>query len=59
MREETALYSKQETSVEFLTATMFRTKIPLPANIPVGQYKVKSFYFGKVLLSPNLRKYLS
>jgi len=45
LREETGLYSEQETSIEFLTATMFRTKIPLPANIPVGDYKVKSFLF--------------
>lgn len=45
LREETGLYSEQETSIKFLTDTMFRTNIPLPANIPVGEYKVKSFLF--------------
>lgn len=45
LREETGLYSEQETSITFLTDTMFRTNIPLPANIPVGKYKVKSFLF--------------
>ncbi|MEM5584468.1 MULTISPECIES: TIGR02186 family protein [unclassified Roseibium] len=51
LRRQTGLYSEQQTSIEFLTDTMFRTKIPLPANIPVGDYKVKSFLFhhGKVL----------
>ncbi len=45
LRREMGLYSEQETSIEFLTDTMFRTDIPLPANIPVGNYKVKSFLF--------------
>jgi len=51
LREEMGLYSEQETSIQFLTDTMFRTNIPLPANIPVGQYKVKSFLFhhGKLV----------
>jgi len=45
LREESGLYSEQETSILFLTDTMFRTNILLPANIPVGVYKVKSFLF--------------
>lgn len=45
LREETGLYSEQETSIQFLTESMFRTNIPLPANIPVGEYRVKSFLF--------------
>ncbi len=51
LRQEMGLYSEQQTSIEFLTDTMFRTNIPLPANIPVGDYKVKSFLFhhGKVI----------
>ncbi|MHA7773994.1 TIGR02186 family protein [Roseibium sp. M-1] len=51
LREDSGLYSEQETSILFLTDTMFRTNIPLPANIPVGVYKVKSFLFhhGKVV----------
>ncbi|PVB62921.1 TIGR02186 family protein [Labrenzia sp. 011] len=47
LREEAGLYSEQESSIRFLTNTMFRTNIPLPANIPVGEYKVKSFLFEK------------
>lgn len=47
LREEMGLYSEQQTSIEFLTDTMFRTNIPLPANIPVGEYKVKSFLFHR------------
>lgn len=45
LRQEMGLFSEQETSIEFLTDTMFRTNIPLPANIPVGNYSVKSFLF--------------
>ncbi len=45
LREQMGLYSEQQTSITFLTDTMFRTNIPLPANIPVGDYKVKSFLF--------------
>ena len=47
LREEMGLYAEQETSIQFLTNTMFRTNIPLPANIPVGDYKVKSFLFNQ------------
>ncbi|GAB4576812.1 MAG: TIGR02186 family protein [Roseibium sp.] len=47
LRQEAGLYSEQETSIKFLTDTMFRTNIPLPANIPVGDYKVKSFLFHR------------
>ncbi|WP_289032799.1 TIGR02186 family protein [uncultured Roseibium sp.] len=43
LRQQQGLYSERPQSIEFLTETMFRTKVPLPANIPVGQYKVKSY----------------
>lgn len=45
LRQDMGLYAEQQTSIEFLTDTMFRTTVPLPANIPVGLYKVKSFLF--------------
>lgn len=45
LRRQMGLYSEQQTAIDFLTDTMFRTNIPLPANIPVGDYKVKSFLF--------------
>lgn len=54
LRQEQGLYSEQRESIEFLTESMFRTSVPLPANIPVGQYKVKSFLLQDgSLLSQN------
>ncbi|WP_299479710.1 TIGR02186 family protein [uncultured Roseibium sp.] len=47
LRQQMGLYSEREASIEFLTDTMFRTTIPLPANIPVGDYRVKSFLFNQ------------
>ncbi|MTI43034.1 uncharacterized protein (TIGR02186 family) [Roseibium hamelinense] len=43
LRQEQGLYSEQRQSIEFLTESMFRTTVALPANIPVGSYKIKSF----------------
>jgi len=45
LREEAGLYSERQEAIEFLTDTMFRTNVPLPANIPVGAYKIKSLLF--------------
>ncbi|WP_417685107.1 TIGR02186 family protein [Roseibium sp.] len=45
LRQQQGLYSERPESIEFLTDTMFRTTVPLPANIPVGNYKVKSYLF--------------
>ncbi len=45
LRQDQGLYSERPGSIEFLTDTMFRTTVPLPANIPVGSYKVKSYLF--------------
>lgn len=45
LREEAGLYSERPETVEFLTDSMFRTSVPLPANIPVGQYMVRSSLF--------------
>ena len=59
LREETGLYAEQETSIEFLTETMFRTNIPLPANIPVGDYKVKSYLFHHGELVSETQQMLS
>ncbi|MBO6758355.1 MAG: TIGR02186 family protein [Roseibium sp.] len=52
LRQEQGLYSEQRESIEFLTESMFRTSVSLPANIPVGNYTVESFLFQDgVLLS--------
>ncbi|WP_417670584.1 TIGR02186 family protein [Roseibium sp.] len=45
LRQEQGLYSERPGGIEFLTETMFRTTVPLPANIPVGSYTVKSYLF--------------
>ncbi len=34
------LYREQANAVTFLTPTLFRTSIPLPANVPIGEYEV-------------------
>ena len=43
LRQQQGLFSERPGAIQFLTNTMFRTNVPLPANIPVGTYKVKSF----------------
>ena len=57
LRQEMGLYSERAASIEFLTDTMFRTTIPLPANIPVGDYTVKSYLFNQGELVSKPRKY--
>ncbi|MBO9424069.1 TIGR02186 family protein [Labrenzia sp. R4_1] len=58
LRQDMGLYSERETSITFLTETMFRTNIPLPANIPVGDYVVKSFLFHEGDLIANTNDHL-
>lgn len=43
LRADQGLYSERPESIEFLTNTMFRTTIPLPANIPIGKYSVQGY----------------
>ena len=40
LRERRGLYRQQTDAVTFLTPTLFRTSIPLPAEVPIGQYDV-------------------
>jgi uncharacterized protein (TIGR02186 family) len=40
LRSEHGLYREQTSAVTFLTPTLFRTGIPLPANVPIGTYDV-------------------
>ena len=37
---EQGLYYQQPNAVTFLTATLYRAAIPLPANVPTGNYAV-------------------
>jgi uncharacterized protein (TIGR02186 family) len=40
LRSEHALYRESPGAVTFLTPTLFRTGIPLPAAVPIGTYQV-------------------
>lgn len=41
LREEKGLYRQQTSAVTFLTPTLFRTGIPLPAEVAIGTYTVE------------------
>ena len=45
------LYREQGNAVTFLTPTLFRTAVPLPANVPIGEYEidVKLFADGALI----------
>ncbi|WP_454616386.1 TIGR02186 family protein [Bradyrhizobium cenepequi] len=40
LRSERGLYREATSAVTFLTPTLFRTTIPLPAEVPIGTYNV-------------------
>lgn len=40
LRSEHGLYREATSAVSFLTPTLFRTGIPLPAEVPIGTYRV-------------------
>ena len=40
LRTEQGLYSENTSAVTFLTPTLFRTGIPLPAEVPIGTYNI-------------------
>lgn len=41
LREGQGLYRQDTAAVTFLTPTLFRTGIPLPAEVPIGAYEVE------------------
>ncbi|TAI60927.1 TIGR02186 family protein [Bradyrhizobium sp. Leo170] len=41
LRIEHGLYREETSTVTFLTPTLFRTTIPLPAEVPIGTYNVE------------------
>lgn len=55
LKSEQGLYREQTNAVTFFTPTLFRTSIPLPANVPVGGYEVtvKLFAGGAMIASES------
>ena len=47
LREEHGLYREETSAVTFLTPTLFRTGIPLPAEVPIGTYNVEIKLFSE------------
>jgi uncharacterized protein (TIGR02186 family) len=46
LRSEQGLYREATSAVTFLTPTLFRTSIPLPAEVPIGTYDVEIKLFS-------------
>jgi uncharacterized protein (TIGR02186 family) len=46
LRGEHGLYREVTSAVTFLTPTLFRTGIPLPAEVPIGNYQVEIKLFA-------------
>lgn len=46
LRIEHGLYREETSAVTFLTPTLFRTGIPLPAEVPIGTYEVEIKLFS-------------
>jgi uncharacterized protein (TIGR02186 family) len=51
IKREHALYRQEENGVTFLTPALFRASIPLPAEVPIGNYEVdvKLFADGNMI----------
>jgi uncharacterized protein (TIGR02186 family) len=51
VKRQQGLYREQGNAVTFLTPTLFRTAVPLPANVPIGEYEidVKLFADGALI----------
>src|ERR1700752_949292 len=47
LREQHRLYREDTSAVTFLTPTLFRTGIPLPAEVPIGTYQVEIKLFSR------------
>jgi uncharacterized protein (TIGR02186 family) len=46
LRSQRGLYREDTSAVTFLTPTLFRTGIPLPAEVPIGTYQVEIKLFS-------------
>jgi uncharacterized protein (TIGR02186 family) len=50
LRAEQGLYREETSAVTFLTPTLFRTGIPLPAEVPIGTYNIEIKLFSSGVL---------
>jgi uncharacterized protein (TIGR02186 family) len=46
VKREQGLYRELNNAVTFLTPTLFRASVPLPANVPVGEYEIQLKLFS-------------
>lgn len=46
LKKASGLYSQRENAITFLTPTLFRANIPLPADAPIGTYEIDVKLFG-------------
>ena len=46
LKTQSGLYRQTSTAVTFLTPTVFRAAIPVPANVPIGNYKIDVMLFA-------------
>jgi uncharacterized protein (TIGR02186 family) len=44
-KQQAGVYGETQTGVEFLSPTLFRAAIPVPATVPRGQYNVEVYLF--------------
>ncbi|MEI2384239.1 TIGR02186 family protein [Breoghania sp. JC706] len=57
LKLQEGLYAQRSSAVGFLSPSLFRTNVPLPANVPHGNYRVNVYLFrGGALLTSEQQK---
>lgn len=44
-RTRESLYRESATGIEFLSPALFRTRVPVPASVPPGEYRAEAYLF--------------